>query len=155
MRLYIFLISFVLSSVVLAVDNEEYRITDFTCDQSGYVSYLNNWSENEKSSSRDTTSDEFNERLGYFVDNCLKIHEWNRKDKYKLEFTYYADWSESEFEKLGSTTQRYTGMKPDIYETEVFFNNTNHSSMHPITDPCDDIHKEVEDTSRQTNNNSQ
>ena len=92
-----------------------------------------------KSSSRDPSSIDYQKRLGNFIDNCVKIHEWNKKDKYKMEFTYYADWSENEFEMLGSTTQRYTGMKPDIYETEVFFNNTNHSWMYPLTDPCDDI----------------
>ena len=116
---------------------------------------MSGWREEEKASSRDTTSDEFKERLEYFIDNCVKIHEWNRKDKYKLEFTYYADWSLEEFEKLGSTTQRYTGMKPDIYETEVFFNNTNHSWMHPMTDPCDDILKEGENTLRETINKPQ
>ena len=100
---------------------------------------MSQWSEKEKSSSRDPDDDLFKERLEYFIENCLKIHEWNRKDKYKLEFTYYADWSENEFEKLGSTTQRYTGMKPDIFETEVFFNNTNYRSLLPSLDPCDDV----------------
>ena len=71
-----------------------------------------------------------------------------------MEFTYYADWSESEFEKLGSTTQRYSGMKPDIFETEVYFNNTNHSWMHPMTDPCDDILKEGENILRETINHN-
>ena len=46
-------------------------------------------------------------------------------------------------------------MKPDIYETEVFFNNTNHSWMHPMTDPCDDILKEGENTLRDIINKPQ
>ena len=103
---------------------------------------MSGWREEEKASSRDPSSDEFKERLEYFIDNCVKIHEWNRKDKYKMEFTYYADWSLEEFEKLGSTTQRYSGMKPDIYETQPFFNNTNLRYLLSSIDPCDDILKE-------------
>ena len=118
----------VLLSVSLAIENEISPINqlsrleqgnDYECNEEGYLEYLNNWDINIKSSSRDTTSDEFKERVRYFIDNCKKIHEWNRKDKYKMEFTYYADWSESEFEKLTSTTQRYTGMKPDIFEIQT------------------------------------
>ena len=109
---------------------------------------MSNWTESEKASSRNPEDKEFAERLEYFKENCLKIIKWNRKDKYKLEFTFYADWSLEEFEKLGSTTQRYTGMKPDIFETEVFFNNTDHMSLHPLTDPCDDVLKEGENTLR-------
>ena len=58
---------------------------DYECSQEGYVEYLNNWSVDEKSSSRDTTSDEFKQRVQYFIENCLKIHEWNRQDRYKME----------------------------------------------------------------------
>ena len=72
-----------------------------------------------------------------------------------MEFTYYADWSAEEFEKLGSTTQRYSGMKPDIYETQPFFNNTNHRRLLPSIDPCDDILKEGENTLRETINKPQ
>ena len=78
---------------------------DYDCDENGYSEYLSQWTAEEKASSRDTTSDVFKERVQYFIDNCKKIHEWNKKDKYKMEFTYYADWSLEEFEKLGSTTQ--------------------------------------------------
>ena len=99
----------VLLSVSLAIENEISPINqlsrleqgnDYECNEEGYLEYLNNWDLNIKSSSRDITSDEFKERLEYFIDNCNKIHEWNRKDKYKMEFTYYADWSLEEFEKL-------------------------------------------------------
>ena len=40
---------------------------------------------------------------------------------------------------LGETTQQYSGIKPDIYETQPFFNNTNHRWLLPSLDPCDDV----------------
>ena len=92
-------------------------IESYSCDENGYDVFLKKWSVNEKASSRLSSDDEYRERLRYFIDNCKKLHEWNSKNKYKLEFTYYADWSLVEFEKLGSTTQRYTGMKPEIPAT--------------------------------------
>ena len=98
---------------------------DFECNDNGYSEYLSQWTAEEKNTSRDTTSDEFKQRVQYFIDNCKKIHEWNRQDKYKMEFTYYADWSAEEFEKLGSTTQRYSGTKSEMPATQPFFNNTN------------------------------
>ena len=56
---------------------------DFDCNENGYSEYLSQWTIEEKNTSRNTTSDEFKERVQYFTDNCVKIHEWNSKDKYK------------------------------------------------------------------------
>ena len=109
----------------------------------------------EKSSSRDSSSEEYKERLQYFIDNCKMINEWNKKDKYKLEFTYYVDWSAEEFNVFGSTTQRYSGMKPEIPATQPFFNNTNLRYLLPSIDPCDDVLKEGENTLRDTINKPQ
>ena len=142
-------------AIPLVRASEEKSGNSYECNQDGYLEYLNNWDVHHKASSRDTTSDEFKERFQYFIDNCKKIHEWNRQDKYKMEFTYYADWSLEEFEKLGSTTQRYSGIKSEIPATQPLFNNTNHSWMHPMTDPCDDILKEGENTLRATVNQPQ
>ena len=64
---------------------------DYECNQSGYDEYLKKWSTYMKSSSRDSSSIEYQKRLGIFIDNCKKIHEWNSEDKYRLELTYYAD----------------------------------------------------------------
>ena len=60
---------------------------DYECSNNGYIEYLSKWSVDEKSSSRDHSSNDFKKRLGYFIENCVKIHEWNSKDKYTLEFT--------------------------------------------------------------------
>ena len=118
--LFVMVLSILLAEPVTVNQNSgllySRQISDFSCDKNGYIEYLNSWTVEDKLSSRDPNTKEFKERLEYFIDNCVKIHEWNRKDKYKLEFTYYADWSLEEFEKLGSTTQRYTGMKPDIID---------------------------------------
>ena len=65
--------------------------SDFSCDEKGYVEYLSKWSVAEKSTSRDVRSEEFKKRLGYFVESCEKIHEWNKMKKYRMEFTFYAD----------------------------------------------------------------
>ena len=158
MKRVVGVILFILLGFSFAIANSiPSRITnDYACNQSGYNEYLSQWSTDMKSSSRDSSSIEYQKRLGNFIDNCVKIHEWNRKDKYKLGFTYYADWSENEFEMLGSTTQRYTGMKPDIYETQPFFNNTSYRdySLSAI-DPCDDVLKEGENTLRETINKPQ
>ena len=59
-----------------------------------------------------------------------------------MEFTYYTDWSADEFGMLSETTQQYSGIKPIILETEVFFNNTNYRYLLPSLDPCDDVLKE-------------
>ena len=126
-------------AIPLVRASEEKSGNSYECNQDGYLEYLNNWDVHEKSSSRDTTSEEFKERVQYFIDNCGKIHDWNRRDRYKMELTYYADWSLDEFEKLGSTTQRYTGMKPNIFETQPFFNNTSYLDyIKSAIDPCDD-----------------
>ena len=116
----------------------QYNI-DYDCDENGYKQYLNQWSIEEKASSRDSTSDEFKERLQYFKNNCMKIHKWNRKDKFKLDFTYYADWSADEFDVFSSTPQRYSGVKPEVYESEQYFNNTSYRYLGQLLDPCDDV----------------
>ena len=56
-----------------------------------------------------------------------------------MEFTYYADWSADEFSMSSSTTQRYSGRKPDIFETQPFFNNSNYRYLLPSIDPCDHV----------------
>ena len=71
------------------------QFKDYTCDESGYIEYLSNWSEEKKSSSRDPSSDEFTQRFQNFIDNCDKIHKWNKQNKYKLEFTYYSYFSKN------------------------------------------------------------
>ena len=141
MNLVAELLLFLLLSISLAKETIEVTglKTDYTCDQNGYIEYLNIWSNNEKGTTRDPSDDKFKERVQNFIDNCGKIHEWNNKNKYKMEFTFYADWSLEEFEKLASTSQRYSGIKPDIYETQPFFNNTNHRWLLPSLDPCDDV----------------
>ena len=63
--------------------NADSLIRAYQCDENGYVEYLRNWSEEEKPFSRDTTSDEFKERLNYFKENCLKIDD---SIKYHLSF---------------------------------------------------------------------
>ena len=65
--------------------------SDFTCDETGYLNYLSYWTTAQKGSSRDTASAEFQQRLEYFKDSCEKIHEWNLRDRYRMEFTFYAD----------------------------------------------------------------
>ena len=80
--------------------------SDFTCDQAGYLSYLRKWSVEKKCTSRDPTTEEFKQRLEYFIDSCEKIHDWNMRDKYRMEFTFYADWHPTEFEKITTTKQR-------------------------------------------------
>ena len=112
---------------------------DFECDETGYNEYLKIWSVQEKTFSRDPTSPEYDQRLQYFIENCLKIHEWNNKGVYKMEFTYYADWSADEFESLISTTQKYTGVKPNNPIIQIPYNNSQYRHLLPSIDPCDDI----------------
>ena len=110
----------------------------FSCDEEGYVQYLNQWSVEEKGSSRDTDSEEFKTRLSYFIESCEKIEEWNRRDKFKLAFTFYADWSAEEYEALMNSRQRYSGIKvPNPAMSEVF-NNTQYHSLVPALNPCDE-----------------
>ena len=55
--------------------NADSLIRAYQCDENGYVEYLRNWSEEEKPFSRDTTSDEFNQRFQYFKENCYIIFD--------------------------------------------------------------------------------
>ena len=110
---------------------------DFSCDEKGYVEYLSKWSVAEKSTSRDGKSDEFKKRLGYFVESCEKIHEWNKMKKYRMEFTFYADWHPDEFEELTTTKQRYSGVKAPVPSITPVYNNTNYRYLMPSMDPCD------------------
>ena len=112
---------------------------DFECNDTGYDEYLKIWSVEEKSFSRDPTSPEYSQRLQYFIENCMKIHEWNNKEVYKMEFTYYADWSADEFELLASSTQKYTGVKPNNPIIQIPYNNSEYRYLLPSLDPCDDI----------------
>ena len=94
-----------------AFNGESYPMdekSDFTCNKEGYVEYLSKWSVAEKSTSRDENSEEFKKRLSYFIESCEKIHEWNAKKKYRMEFTFYADWHAGEFEELSTSKQRYS-----------------------------------------------
>jgi len=110
---------------------------DFSCDEKGYVEYLSKWSVAEKSTSRDVRSEEFKKRLGYFVESCEKIHEWNKMKKYRMEFTFYADWHPDEFEELTTTKQRYSGVKAPVPSITPVCNNTNYRYLMPSMDPCD------------------
>ena len=110
----------------------------FNRDEEGYMKYLNQWSVEEKGSSRDAASEEFKTRLSYFIASCEKIQEWNRRDKFKLAFTFYADWSAEEYEALMNSRQRYSGIKvPNPAMSEVF-NNTQYHSLVPALNPCDE-----------------
>ena len=111
---------------------------DFSCDEKGYVEYLSKWSVAEKSTSRDVRSEEFKKRLGYFVESCEKIHEWNKMKKYRMEFTFYADWHPDEFEELTTTKQRYSGVKAPVPSITPVYNNTNYRYLMPSMDPCDE-----------------
>ena len=110
----------------------------FNCDEEGYVKYLNQWSVEEKGSSRDAASEEFKTRLNYFVESCEKIEAWNRRDKFKLAFTFYADWSAEEYEALMNSRQRYSGIKVSNPAMSEVFNNTQYHSLVPALNPCDE-----------------
>ena len=113
------------------------EMSDFNCDEKGYVEYLSKWSVAEKSTSRDVKSEEFKKRLGYFVESCEKIHEWNKMKKYRMEFTFYADWHPDEFEEMTTTKQRYSGVKAPVPSITPVYNNTNYRYLMPSMDPCD------------------
>ena len=102
------------------------------------MQYLGKWSLEEKPTSHNPASREFKQRLEYFIDSCMKIHDWNSYGKYPMEFTFYADWHPEEFEKLASTSQRYSGIHTEIPYIEPVFNNTNYRYLMPSVDPCDD-----------------
>ena len=109
--------------------------SDFSCDEKGYLEYLSKWGD-AKGTSRDVKSDEFKKRLEYFKQSCKKIHRGSGKRRYKLEFTFYADWHPDEFEEITASVVRYKGVQP---ETEVIpiMNNTNYRYLMPSMDPCD------------------
>ena len=113
--------------------------SDYSCDEAGYLNYLSAWTVTEKTTSRDASSAEFKQRLEYFIDSCEKIHEWNLRNKYHMEFTFYADWHADEFDVMTVTEQRYTGMKPNIPSTTPVLNNSNWRHLLPLTNPCDDV----------------
>ena len=112
---------------------------DFTCDEAGYLAYLAKYPETMKCTSRDVTTDEFKLRLEYFIDSCEKIHDWNLKDRYMMEFTFYADWHPDEFEEITTTKQRYSGIKTPVPSVTVPYNNSNLRYLMPSLDPCDDV----------------
>ena len=98
--------------------------SDFSCDEKGYLEYLSKWGD-AKGTSRDVKSEEFKKRLEYFKKSCKTIHRGSGKRRYKLEFTFYADWHPEEFEEITASVVRYKGVQP---ETEVIpiMNNTNY-----------------------------
>ena len=110
--------------------------SDFSCDEKGYLEYLSKWGD-AKGTSRDVKSEEFKKRLEYFKQSCKKIHRGSGKRRYKLEFTFYADWAPEEFEEITASVVRYKGVQP---ETEVIpiMNNTNYRYLMPSMDPCDE-----------------
>jgi hypothetical protein len=105
--------------------NPTYEHSDFTCDQNGYLSYLSKWSTIMKCTSRDVMTEEFKTRLEYFIDSCEKIHDWNMKDKYWMEFTFYADWHPDEFEEITTTKQKYSGIIVPVPSVIPVYNNSN------------------------------
>ena len=109
--------------------------SDFSCDEKGYLEYLDKWGD-AKGTSRDMKSEEFKKRLKYFKQSCKTIHRGSGKRRYKLEFTFYADWHPEEFEEITASVVRYKGVQP---ETEVIpiMNNTNYRYLMPSMDPCD------------------
>ena len=110
--------------------------SDFSCDEKGYLEYLSKWGD-AKGTSRDVKSEEFKKRLEYFKQSCKTIHRGSGKRRYKLEFTFYADWHPDEFEEITASVVRYKGVQP---ETEVIpiMNNTNYRYLMPSMDPCDE-----------------
>ena len=128
------LVLFALFIAVIAVATE-----NIECNIEGYQTYLSLWTEEQKATSRDPESEEFQMRLEYFTESCQKIKEFNTRNKYQMEFTYYADWSVDEFEALINTVQRYSGMKPEIPAITPVFNNSNYRHLLPSLDPCDDV----------------
>ena len=112
---------------------------DYECNQDGYLEYLSRWSVIEKSTSRNPLSTEFSQRLQYFIDSCNKIHKWNTRHKYEMEFTYYADWHPEEFEEITATIQRYSGANTPFVDDVEVYNNSNLRYLLPSIDPCNDL----------------
>ena len=132
----------VLSSAVQAANTSDstrsYQMDDYECNQDGYLEYLSRWSVIEKSTSRNPLSTEFSQRLQYFIDSCNKIHKWNTRHKYEMEFTYYADWHPEEFEEITATIQRYSGANTPFVDDVEVYNNSNLRYLLPSIDPCND-----------------
>ena len=82
----------VLNSAVQAATTSDstrsFQLDDYECNQNGYLEYLSRWSVFEKSTSRNPSSTEFSQRLQYFIDSCKRIHKWNTRHKYEMEFTF-------------------------------------------------------------------
>ena len=113
---------------------------NFECNQKGYRAYLAKFPETIKCTSRDPTTTEFQQRLEYFIDSCIKINDWNALGtKYTMEFTFYADWHPDEFEEITTTKQRYSGIKTPVPSTVPIYNNSNLRYLMPSLDPCDDV----------------
>ena len=110
--------------------------SDFTCDEAGYRSYLGKWDAEKKYTA--LSGDEFTKRLEYFIDSCEKIHDWNMRNKYRMEFTFYADWHPTEFEEITTTKQRYSGIQTLTSMISVPFNNSIYRYLMPSVDPCDE-----------------
>ena len=106
-------------------EDPTYEHSDFTCDQAGYLSYLSKWSTTMKCTNRDMMTEEFKTRLEYFIDSCEKNHDWNMKDKYWMEFTFYADWHPDEFEEITTTKQKYSGIIVPVPSVIPVYNNSN------------------------------
>ena len=61
------------------------------------------------------------------------------RDKYRMEFTFYADWHPDEFEEITTTKQRYSGIQTPVPSIIVPYNNSNLRYLMPSLDPCDDV----------------
>ena len=109
---------------------------EIQCDDKGYKKYLRKWKA-QKSYWRDVKSAEYQERLGYFKDSCLIIQYTNAMKAMKLEFTFYADWSPSEFEDLIQSQVEYRGLQLSDYEIEIEHKNVNYRYLMPSMDPCE------------------
>ena len=113
---------------------------DFPCTEAGYLQYLSKWNETMKCTPRETSDPEFEKRLEYFIDSCEKIHDWNTRDKYVMEFTFYADWHPDEFEEITTTKQRYSGIQTPVPARTPVHNNSNLRYLMPSLDPCDEVY---------------
>ena len=109
----------------------------YPCNAEGYNKYLDAWSD-LKCTPRDENDPEYKKRLAYFKDSCHKIKDWNTRNDYLMEFTFYADWHPDEFEEITTTKQRYSGVKSPIPDVVHEYNNTNLRYLMPSLDPCDD-----------------
>ena len=79
---------------------------------------------------------EFKKRLDYFIASCKMIHKRRGPRKYRLEFTYYADWHPEEFEEITASVVEYKGVQPETEDIPIY-NNTNYRYLMPSMDPCD------------------